>query len=118
MYSWLWLVKRGLGQGMTAMPEHVALRIPGQQQGTRVTIRVDGQPVAAHEGEMLAAAMMAAGVHRLRRSPNAGTPRGAFCLMGICQECLVRVGGEIRQSCMVSVVPGLEVVTASVGETL
>ena len=95
------------------MPEHAALRIPGKQRGPRVTIQVDGQPVAAHEGEMLAAAMMAAGIFRLRRSPTAGTPRGAFCLMGVCQECLVLVGGELRQSCMASVTAGLEIVTVT-----
>ena len=93
------------------MPEHAAVRIRGGQRGARVTIRVDLQRVEAHEGEMLAAALMAAGVYRLRCSPNAGTARGAFCLMGVCQECLVRIGGELRQSCMVPVVAGLEVAT-------
>ena len=93
------------------MPEHAAVRIRGGQRGAPVTIRVDLQRVEAHEGEMLAAALMAAGIYRLRRSPNAGTARGAFCLMGVCQECLVRIGGELRQSCMVPVVAGLEVAT-------
>jgi predicted molibdopterin-dependent oxidoreductase YjgC len=96
---------------MAAMPQHAAVRIATAQRGARVTIRVDGRPVEAHAGEMLAAALMAAGIFRLRQSPNAGTPRGAFCLMGVCQECLVRVGGELRQSCMVPVAAGLEVAT-------
>ena len=91
------------------MPEHAAVRIAGAQRGARVTIRVDGAVVAAHEGEMLAAALMAVGLYRLRRSPNAGTARGAFCLMGVCQECVVRINGALAQSCMVPVVAGLEV---------
>jgi predicted molibdopterin-dependent oxidoreductase YjgC len=100
------------------MPEHAAVHIPGHQRGARVTIRVDGRPIEAHEGEMVAAALMTVGIYRLRRSPNAGAPRGAFCLMGVCQECLVRIGGELRQSCMVSVAAGLEVATMPVaGET-
>jgi D-hydroxyproline dehydrogenase subunit gamma len=81
------------------------------QRGARVTIRVDGEPIEAHEGEMVAAALMAAGIYRLRQSPNAGTTRGAFCLMGVCQECVMQIAGELRQSCMVSVVAGLEVKT-------
>ena len=92
------------------MLEHAAVRILCEQRGAKVTIRVDGEPVEAYEGEMVAAALMAAGVYRLRRSPNAGTARGAFCLMGVCQECLVRIGGELRQSCMVPVMAGLEIV--------
>ena len=95
------------------MPEHAAVRIAGEQRGAKVTIRVNGTPVEAHAGEMVAAALMAAGVYRLRRSPNADTARGAFCLMGVCQECLVRIGGELRQSCMMPVVAGLEVATAA-----
>src|SRR5215813_11204116 len=93
------------------MPEHAAVRISGTQRGARVTIRLDGRIIVAHEGEMVAAALMAAGVYRLRSSPNAGTARGAFCLMGVCQECLVQIGGELRQSCMVPVVAGLEIAT-------
>jgi predicted molibdopterin-dependent oxidoreductase YjgC len=101
---------------MQPMPEHAAVRIAGAQRGARVTIRVDGRPVAAQEGEMVAAALMAAGVFRLRHSPNAGTPRGAFCLMGVCQECLVRIGGALRQSCTVPVAAELEVATTPAGE--
>lgn len=91
------------------MPEHAAVRIASAQRGARVTIVVDGLAVAAHEGEMLAAALMAAGLFRLRPSPHAGTARGAFCLMGVCQECVVRVDGALAQSCMVPVVAGMEV---------
>lgn len=82
-----------------------------------MTIRVDGRPIEAHAGEMVAAALMAAGIYRLRQSPNAGTARGAFCLMGVCQECVIRIAGEFRQSCMVSVVAGLDVETLPTADT-
>lgn len=78
-------------------------------RGRKVTIRVDGQDVAAHEGESLAAALLAAGHVRLRDSPRAGAPRGALCFMGICQECVVRVDGAIAQACMVIVAEGMAV---------
>src|SRR5262245_15277746 len=93
------------------MLEHAAVRILCEQRGAKVTIRVDGRPVEAHAGEMLAAALMAAGIYRLRNSPAAATPRGGSCLMGGCQECLVRIDGVLRQSCMVPVAAGLEIAT-------
>ena len=68
--------------------------------GPKVRVLVDGQPLGAHEGEMLAAALLAAGVVRLRSSPLDHAPRGAFCLMGVCQECLVRIDGVTRQACL------------------
>jgi aerobic-type carbon monoxide dehydrogenase small subunit (CoxS/CutS family) len=36
----------------------------------------------------------------LRRSPGLDQARGMFCLMGVCQECLVQVDGELVPSCM------------------
>jgi D-hydroxyproline dehydrogenase subunit gamma len=72
-------------------------------------LRVDGLTITAHEGEMLAAALLAAGILELRRSPEARTSRGAFCFMGVCQECVVRVEGETGQACLVAVKEGLNV---------
>jgi D-hydroxyproline dehydrogenase subunit gamma len=86
-----------------------ANRIPAQRRGSEVTIQVNGRPVRAHAGEMLAAALMAAGEFRMRESTGLGMPRGAFCLMGVCQECLVRIAGRTRQACLVDVVEGLNV---------
>lgn len=82
---------------------------PAASRGAPVRLRVDGRSVDAYPGETLAAALMAAGVLRLRFSPRAGAPRGAFCFMGACQECLVRVDGVLRQSCLLPVADGMEV---------
>jgi hypothetical protein len=70
---------------------------------------VDGQPVEARVGETVAAALMAAGFLQLRRSPGAGTARGAFCLMGVCQECVALVDGILRQTCLVLVEEGMAI---------
>jgi len=102
----------GIGQGSgKAMPDVKAVRIPDDGRGGEVSMTLDGRTIQARAGEMLAAALMAAGVYRLRHSPGGGAPRGAFCLMGVCQECLVRVGGQLRQSCLVEVAEGLEIET-------
>jgi len=35
--------------------------------------------------------------------------RGAFCFMGVCQECAIHVDGAIRQACLTPVRAGLRV---------
>lgn len=74
-----------------------------------VVFIVDGKPMTAPDGEMLAIALAAAGQLRLRDSPRDRTPRGGFCLMGVCQECAIVVDGAIRQACMTPVRAGLSV---------
>ena len=75
----------------------------------RVEVTVDGQPMQLPEGEALAVALACAGVLRLRSSPRAGGPRGAFCFMGACQECAIHVDGALRQACLTPVTEGLSI---------
>jgi sarcosine oxidase subunit alpha len=91
-----------------------ALRIKHRQRGARVTIRVNGRPVAAYRGETLFAALLAAGIRTLRHSSKdpTTTGRGGFCGMGVCQECRVTVDGmPDTRACMTAVREGMEVVT-------
>ncbi len=78
------------------------------QQTTR--IEVDGRPLDAEPGLSVAAALLRAGMRTLRQSPS-GLPRGAFCMMGVCQECLIEIDGIRRQACLVAVEPGMRVMT-------
>jgi D-hydroxyproline dehydrogenase subunit gamma len=71
---------------------------------------VNGVATPARPGQSLAAALLSAGIRVLRRSPRAGGARGAFCMMGICQECLVEVDGRAVQACMTRVAAGMAVV--------
>lgn len=85
------------------------LRITGNyDRGAAIEIIVDGEPVAAHAGESVAAALLAAGRLRLRNSPG-GNPRGAFCMMGVCQECVVECDGAAVASCQTPCRPGLAI---------
>jgi D-hydroxyproline dehydrogenase subunit gamma len=68
--------------------------------GPLVTITVDGERFEAPAGQALGVALALAGRLELRTSPTAGTPRGLFCLMGSCQECLVHVDGEPVLACL------------------
>jgi D-hydroxyproline dehydrogenase subunit gamma len=76
---------------------------------TLVRIEVDGGLVTTQAGRVLAAALLEAGIRRLRCSPRAVLARGAFCMMGVCQECVVELNGVVEQSCLVSVAEGMVV---------
>ncbi|UPY39236.1 (2Fe-2S)-binding protein [Sediminicoccus sp. KRV36] len=69
----------------------------------------NGATIPARQGESLAAALLAAGVTHFRDTAVSGSPRGPFCMMGACFDCLVEVGGVANlQACLVPVTPGLE----------
>ena len=85
------------------------VQAPLETDPETVTILLDGFPVRGLAGASVASLLLAAGVQTLRRSPNAGTPRGAFCLMGVCQECVLLVDGVLRQACLVPAQEGLRV---------
>lgn len=80
-----------------------------------ITISIDGAPFEAKAGDSVAAALLAAGRAAHRTSTISGAPRGAYCLMGVCFECLVRIDGfDNRQGCMVIVRDGMVIETGSV----
>jgi predicted molibdopterin-dependent oxidoreductase YjgC len=84
----------------------------GAARGERITFTVDDDTVEAFEGETIAAALLAAGRRSLRRTWLTGAPRGLFCCMGICFECVVEVDGEMNvPSCVTLVKPGMRVST-------
>jgi len=74
-----------------------------------VCLRVDGNPVEAFESESLAVALAAAGHLTLRAGPTHGAPRGMFCLMGACQECVVGIEGVPTTACLEPVRDGMRI---------
>lgn len=85
------------------------MRIDHASPATSVEFAFDGQSVFAPSGESVAAALFAAGIKTLRCSPREQTPRGMFCLMGSCQECLVMIDGRRVLACRTRVAAGLVV---------
>ncbi|MHA6691412.1 (2Fe-2S)-binding protein [Devosia sp. A449] len=78
----------------------------------QVTLTVDGRIVVAQAGDTVAAALLATGQINFRMSPTSGKPRGPYCMMGVCFECLVTIDGRAgRQACMTSVVAGMDIRT-------
>jgi len=65
-----------------------------------IDIEFEGQKLAAREGESVAAALTAHGI-RSFRTTRCDAPRGMFCGMGVCQDCLVEVDGRPNErACM------------------
>jgi predicted molibdopterin-dependent oxidoreductase YjgC len=87
-----------------------ARRIDGAvRRGPPVTIFVDDRPLQCFMGESVAAALLAAGADAFRRSVARDEPRGPFCLMGVCQECALRIDGRVEASCRVPVGEGMRI---------
>ncbi len=72
-------------------------------------IRFEGEPVAARAGETVAAALTAAGHAAFRRTAG-GAPRGLWCGMGACFDCIVTIDGRPAQrACMTVAADGMEI---------
>jgi len=75
-----------------------------------LTIWFDGQAVSARQGDSIAVALLAAGVTTTRTTPVSGAPRGPFCMMGACFDCLAEVDGRANvQTCMTAARDGMKV---------
>ena len=82
-----------------------------------VAFTFDGRPMTAEVGQTVGAALLAAGVRSWRRTRSGGRPRGLFCGIGACFDCLVDVNGDrALRACLVTVREDDEVRTSdSVG---
>lgn len=83
----------------------------GRPAAPDLTVVLDGEPVAAHRGETLAAALIAHGVTSFGRT-RTGRPRSPMCNMGTCFDCAVEVDGTpLVRSCLTPVEEGMVVRT-------
>lgn len=81
-----------------------------RQQQPLLTFYVDEQPRQVPAGYTVAAALLALGYKVNRTSPVSGSPRGSYCMMGVCFECLVDIDGiPNRQGCLAEVQPEMRV---------
>ncbi|WP_282129015.1 (2Fe-2S)-binding protein [Roseobacter litoralis] len=79
------------------------------EAGASVQFTLDGETVTARAGTPLAAALLAHSGEASRHTAS-GAGRTAFCMMGVCFDCLVEVDGTPNtQACMVSVRDGMVV---------
>jgi len=96
-----------------------APRTPEQLGGARpepaFALHVDGREIEALPGQTIAAALWRAGIVSWRRTRTEAEPRGVFCGIGVCFDCLATVNGRPNQrACLVPASPG-DVVTTQAG---
>ena len=81
-----------------------------QAAAAPVRIVVDGSEVACRAGDSVAAALFASGRDACRDTVVGNMPRGPYCMMGVCYDCLVTIDGQPnRQACMTPVAEGMAV---------
>ncbi|AIG77067.1 Hypothetical protein AJAP_21045 [Amycolatopsis japonica] len=82
-----------------------------------IRITVDGEPVTGIEGQSVAGMLLAAG-RTSWRTTRSGAPRGVFCGIGACFDCLLTVNDvpDVR-ACRRPAADGDEVRTQSREET-
>jgi sarcosine oxidase subunit alpha len=86
------------------------LRIASIARGKKISFSVNGKFYDAYEGEFLHAALLAAGYRMLRKTAKKNQPRGIFCGMGVCNDCLVTINGVSNQrACMTLVEDQMEI---------
>ena len=73
-----------------------------------VTVTFAGRTLPAAEGQSVAAALTAAGVRSWRTTRRGQQPRGLFCGIGACFDCLLTIDGRPAQrACLVPVRDGM-----------
>jgi sarcosine oxidase subunit alpha len=84
----------------------------GVERGRRFAIEVNGEKVIAYEGETIAAALIAAGWRSFRRTEKMKQPRGLYCGIGLCHDCMMIVNGVPNtRTCQTLATPGCRVET-------
>jgi len=87
-------------------------RLPRPAGSAVLAITVDGEPVQAYPGETVATTLLALGRRTLRHTDRLHAPRGVFCGMGVCFDCLVTVDVQPNvRACMTTVRRGMVIET-------
>ena len=82
------------------------------EQAETVTIYFDGTPIRARKGEPIAAALLSAVIASFRKTPKRHEPRGIFCAIGRCTDCMMIVNGKPNtRTCVTLVEDGMVVQT-------
>lgn len=82
------------------------------EKGELVTFTLDGQKLQGYEGEPVAAALRAAGVMIHRYTLKNHEPRGVFCAIGRCTDCVMIIDGQPNvRTCITPLRAGMKIQT-------
>lgn len=82
------------------------------EKGKLIKFIYDGKEMEGYEGEPIAAALRAAGVMTHRHTKKYDMPRGVFCAIGRCTDCVMVVNGKPNvRTCITPLEEGMTVET-------
>jgi len=95
---------------MTRIDRHPILG--EKEERKKVQIIVDGAKMTAYEGDMIAPALIANGIKTFRYTKRHNKPRGIYCGIGRCTDCVMTVNGipNVR-TCITPVEDGMVIET-------
>lgn len=89
--------------------EHPILEQP---QRPRVSFTFDGRALSGLSGQPIAGALLDNGISVLRHTHKTGAPRGIFCGIGQCNDCVVVVNGTPNvRACVTPLEAGMVIET-------
>ncbi|NCE63664.1 (2Fe-2S)-binding protein [Pseudoflavonifractor sp. 524-17] len=89
--------------------EHPIVDYPERKQ---VRFTFDGTQLMGLEGQPIAAALVDNGIRAFRHTHKTGQPRGLFCGIGQCSDCVVVVNGTPNvRSCVTPLEEGMVIET-------
>ncbi len=95
---------------MGRIKEHPILGTAPEKE--KVTFYFDGKTMEGYEGEPIAAALKAEGVMVHRYTKKRHEPRGIFCAIGRCTDCVMIVDGKPNvRTCITPLKKGMQVQT-------
>jgi predicted molibdopterin-dependent oxidoreductase YjgC len=95
---------------MMRIEEHPILK--SFNKGNLVTFEYDGKSLKGYQGEPIAVALKANGVMIHRFTSKHEEPRGVFCAIGRCTDCVMIVDGKPNvRTCVTSLAEGMKVET-------
>jgi predicted molibdopterin-dependent oxidoreductase YjgC len=97
-------------QATNRIADHPVLgEIPRQEP---VRVLFDGEPLQALAGESIATTLRAHGISISRTMPETGSPRGFFCGVGRCPDCMMTVDRVLNvRACVTPVHDGMVIET-------
>jgi len=82
------------------------------EKGRKVNFTFDGKPMEGYEGEPIAIALRANGILIHRYTIKRREPRGIFCAIGRCTDCVMVVDGKPNvRTCITPLKEGMVVQT-------
>lgn len=67
-----------------------------------ISVKLNERTVSTAAGQSVGSVLMGQGINSWRTTRNEGKPRGLFCGIGACYDCLITIDGQANQrACMV-----------------